>query len=165
MSISHFCHSDCAFVLSPFTDPVSFATLSFAIESGGEAAYLGASLVLQNSSYLEVAAVRRIVCYSCLCIPLIDLLLQTIAPVEARQASWVSNAVLNGTPWNGPFDTPLTPSNMISLASKSNIVHSNFPKKPDKSIQPPLSSLARPRTHRCPSSPCRFSPSTLRTRR
>ncbi|KAI0696342.1 ferritin-like domain-containing protein [Cytidiella melzeri] len=81
----------------PLDDVASFVSTSFALESAGEAAYIGAGALLQNKSLVTTAA--------------------QILAVEARQASWVSSAALNNTPWNGPFDTPLNASAVFSLAS------------------------------------------------
>lgn len=81
----------------PFTDPLSFVTLAFALESAGESAYLGAAASLTNKSALTLAG--------------------TILAVEARQAGYIGDAVLNNTPWNGPFDSPLNASEVFSLAS------------------------------------------------
>ncbi|PSR74736.1 hypothetical protein PHLCEN_2v9615 [Hermanssonia centrifuga] len=80
----------------PFTDPASFASISFALESAGESAYLGAVSLIQNKSILTTAG--------------------SILAVEARQASYVGSSVLNNTPFNGPFDTPLNASAVWSLA-------------------------------------------------
>ncbi|THG99394.1 hypothetical protein EW026_g2949 [Hermanssonia centrifuga] len=82
----------------PFTDPASFASISFALESAGESAYLGAVSLIQNKTILTTAG--------------------SILTVEARQASYVGSSVLNNTPFNGPFDTPLNASAVWSLASQ-----------------------------------------------
>ncbi|KAI0826021.1 ferritin-like domain-containing protein [Irpex lacteus] len=81
----------------PLDTVQDFVSTSFSLESAGEAAYLGAGSLLQNKSLVPIAA--------------------SILAVEARQASWVSSAALNATPWNGPFDTPLNASAIFSLAS------------------------------------------------
>ncbi len=44
-------------IFSPVTDPVSFVTISFALESAGESAYLGALSVLQNKTTVTTAGV------------------------------------------------------------------------------------------------------------
>ncbi|KAH9912573.1 ferritin-like domain-containing protein [Fomitopsis serialis] len=83
---------------SPYTDPRSFVSLSFAIEGVGAAAYLGASKFIDDKDTLGVAA--------------------SILSIEERQVAWVSSAVLKQQPWDGPFETPLSPSGAYSLASQ-----------------------------------------------
>lgn len=102
-------------ICSPYTDPRSFASLSFAIEGVGAAAYQGAAKYIDDKDTLGVAAVRRV-------IPHVDdvvhteTLGQSILSVEQRQAAWVSSAVLKQQPWNGPFETTLSPTGAYSLA-------------------------------------------------
>ncbi|KAI0088359.1 ferritin-like domain-containing protein [Irpex rosettiformis] len=81
----------------PLNTVQDFVTTSFALESAGQAAYLGAGSLLQNKSLIPVTG--------------------SILSVEGRQASWISSAALNATPWNGPFDTPINASDIFSLAS------------------------------------------------
>lgn len=106
-------------MFSPLTDVVSFVNLAFALESAGESAYLGAASLIQNKSILTTAAVRISSCPWDEFGLIVGAILQTILAVEARQASWVSSAALNSTPFNGPFDTPLNTSAVFSLAGKS----------------------------------------------
>ncbi|KAI0767666.1 ferritin-like domain-containing protein [Fomes fomentarius] len=80
----------------PHTDPRSFAALSQVLESVGGSAYLGAAQLVSNKDILTAAA--------------------SILAVESRHAGWVSSAVLKHQPWNGPFDTPISPSGAFSLA-------------------------------------------------
>lgn len=82
----------------PYNDPKSFAALSMALETVGTSAYMGAAQLLQNKDTLTTAA--------------------SILTVESRQAAWVGSAVLKGTPWDGPFETPLSPDGIYSLASQ-----------------------------------------------
>ncbi|GJE93087.1 ferritin-like domain-containing protein [Phanerochaete sordida] len=80
----------------PVHQPADMVAISFALESTGEAAYMGGLQVLQNKQILTTAA--------------------SIEGVEARQSSFLSG--LNGlAPWYGPFDTPLNMTQVISLAS------------------------------------------------
>lgn len=69
-----------------------------ALETVGQSAYMGAAPLLSDKNTLETAA--------------------TILVVEARQAAWVGSAVLKGPAWDGPFETPLGPSAVFSLACK-----------------------------------------------
>ncbi|KAH9894777.1 ferritin-like domain-containing protein [Cubamyces lactineus] len=82
----------------PYDSPESFAGLSMALESVGDAAYLGAAHLVSDKGVLTDAA--------------------SILSVEARHAGWVSASVLKNQPWNGPFDAPLTTSGAFSLASQ-----------------------------------------------
>lgn len=82
----------------PYNDPKSFAALSMALETVGASAYMGAAHLLQNKDTLTEAA--------------------SILAVESRQAAWVSSAVLKGSAWDGPFETPLTMEAVFSLASQ-----------------------------------------------
>lgn len=67
-----------------------------ALETVGESAYMGAAPLLQDKNTLGTAA--------------------TILTTEARQAAWVASAVVKGAAWNGPFETPLGPNAVFSLA-------------------------------------------------
>ncbi|KAI0656594.1 ferritin-like domain-containing protein [Cubamyces menziesii] len=82
----------------PYDSPESFAELSMALESVGDAAYLGAAHLVSDKGVLTDAA--------------------SILSVEGRHAGWVSASVLKNQPWNGPFDAPITPSGAFSLASQ-----------------------------------------------
>ncbi|KAI0672131.1 ferritin-like domain-containing protein [Trametes maxima] len=82
----------------PDDTPQSFVATSMVLETVGASAYLGGARYLtDNTDYLTAAG--------------------SILSVEARQASWVSSAVMKNQPWNGPYDTPLTPSGAYSLAA------------------------------------------------
>ncbi|EIW62541.1 uncharacterized protein TRAVEDRAFT_42899 [Trametes versicolor FP-101664 SS1] len=81
----------------PFTDPRSFAALSMPLEDVGDSAYIGAAQLVSDKGVLTDAA--------------------SILSVEARHAAWVSSAVLKFQGWNGPFDSPLSPSAAFSIAS------------------------------------------------
>ncbi|OBZ76928.1 Protein rds1 [Grifola frondosa] len=81
----------------PYTDPKSFAALSMALETVGASAYLGAARYIQDKDTLTAAG--------------------SILAVESRQAGWVSSSVLKLQPWDGAYETPLTPSGAYSLAA------------------------------------------------
>ncbi|EKM57289.1 uncharacterized protein PHACADRAFT_208391 [Phanerochaete carnosa HHB-10118-sp] len=92
----------------PINQVSDVVAISFALESTGEAAYMGGLQVLENKQVLTTAA--------------------SIEAVEARQSSFVAG--LNGlAPWYGPFDTPLNETQVISLASGFIVScpSSNFP--------------------------------------
>jgi len=82
----------------PYDDPKSFAALSMALETVGASAYIGAAQLLENKDTLTEAA--------------------SILGVESRQAAWVSSAVLKGSAWDGPYETPLSMDGVFSLASQ-----------------------------------------------
>ncbi|KAI0326830.1 hypothetical protein GY45DRAFT_56731 [Cubamyces sp. BRFM 1775] len=82
----------------PYDSPESFAELSMALESVGDAAYLGAAHLISDKGVLTDAA--------------------SILSIEGRHAGWVSASVLKNQPWNGPFDAPITTSGAFSLASQ-----------------------------------------------
>lgn len=82
----------------PYNDPKSFAALSMALETVGASAYIGAAQFLENKDVLTEAA--------------------SILGVESRQAGWVSSAVLKGSAWDGPFETPLSMDGVYSIASQ-----------------------------------------------
>ncbi|KAI0260678.1 ferritin-like domain-containing protein [Gloeopeniophorella convolvens] len=81
----------------PYTDPKSFVTLSHALETVGDSAYIGASRFVQSKDTLVAAA--------------------TILSVEARHSAWLDSAVRKGSPWSSSFDTPLDPDQAFTLAS------------------------------------------------
>ncbi|KAI0725935.1 ferritin-like domain-containing protein [Fomitopsis betulina] len=82
----------------PITDPHSFVELAFALEGVGAAAYLGAAQYIDDKATLTVAG--------------------SILAIEERQASWISSSVLKQQPWNGAFETYLSPTGVYSLASQ-----------------------------------------------
>lgn len=69
-----------------------------ALETVGQSAYMGAAPLLTDKNTLAVAS--------------------TILTVEGRQAAWVASSVFNGPAWSGPFETPLGPNGVFSLASQ-----------------------------------------------
>ena len=85
-----------------------------ALETVGQSAYMGAARLIEDKDTLTDAAVS----------PLNDRLdsfsqsSQSIMTVEGRQAAWVGSAVLKGTAWDGPFETPLSANGVYSLACK-----------------------------------------------
>ncbi|KAH9944919.1 ferritin-like domain-containing protein [Amylocystis lapponica] len=81
----------------PYTDPLSFATLSRTFEGVGAAAYMGATQFISDKDTLLASV--------------------SIAETEARQNSWVAAAVQQQQPWDGPFATPLSFSGAYSLAA------------------------------------------------
>ncbi|OSC99381.1 hypothetical protein PYCCODRAFT_1427221 [Trametes coccinea BRFM310] len=81
----------------PYDSPASAVDMSLALESVGDAAYLGAAQLVSDKGVLTDAA--------------------SVLSVEARHSAWLSSAVQKNQPWNGPFDAPLTPSGAFSLAS------------------------------------------------
>lgn len=72
----------------PYNSVASFLGLSSAIENVGVAAYLGAANKITDPEYVTVAG--------------------SILTVEARHQAWMNSAVLKGSAWNGPEDTPLS---------------------------------------------------------
>jgi hypothetical protein len=81
----------------PDTDPISFVTTSFMLETVGVSAYSGAAQFLSNSDYVTSSA--------------------AILAVEARQSAWINSAVLKANPWNTAFDTPLDLNHVWTVAS------------------------------------------------
>ncbi|KAI0373539.1 hypothetical protein BV20DRAFT_1033848 [Pilatotrama ljubarskyi] len=109
----------------PYDSPAAFLALSQALESVGDAAYLGAAQFVSDKTVLTAAA--------------------SILSVEARHAGWVSSSVQKQQPWNGAFEAPLTPSGAYSLASLfvTNCPSSN-PALPVKTFPPLTISEAAP---------------------
>ncbi|KAG1808918.1 ferritin-like domain-containing protein [Suillus subaureus] len=81
----------------PDTDPISFVTTSFMLETVGVSAYSGAAQFLSNSDYITSSG--------------------AILAVEARQSAWINSAVLKANPWNTAFDTPLDLNHVWTIAS------------------------------------------------
>ncbi|KAI0922731.1 hypothetical protein AcV5_009628 [Taiwanofungus camphoratus] len=117
----------------PYSDPQGFVALAMAIEGVGASAYLGASKFLSDKDTLAAAA--------------------SILAVEQRQESWISSSVLKLQPWDGPFETPLSPSGVYSLAAQ---FITSCP-----SSNPPLPVTPLPALTLSPSSPAPNSSVTL----
>ncbi|THH05403.1 hypothetical protein EW146_g9913 [Bondarzewia mesenterica] len=81
----------------PYDDPKSFVAVSYALESVGDSAYVGASKFIHNKDYLLAAA--------------------TILSTEARHSAWINSAVREGNPWSGPYETPLDLNQVYTIAS------------------------------------------------
>ncbi|KAI0319459.1 ferritin-like domain-containing protein [Amylostereum chailletii] len=81
----------------PYTDPLSFVSLSRALEGVGTSAYIGASTFIQNKDYLLAAA--------------------TVLSTEARHSTWADSAVRHSAGWSGPYDTPLDLNQVYTIAS------------------------------------------------
>ncbi|KAK7469126.1 hypothetical protein VKT23_003617 [Stygiomarasmius scandens] len=81
----------------PYTDPKSFVELSAAFETVGSSAYTGAAALINNKDYLTAAG--------------------TILVVEARHSSWVDSSVERQNAWSGPYEVPLSPNDVFTIAS------------------------------------------------
>lgn len=81
----------------PYTDPTSFATLAFLLETVGDSAYTGAARYIADGSTLQIAA--------------------SILSVEARHSAWIKSAALHSYPWSSPYDTALDGDLVYTLAS------------------------------------------------
>jgi hypothetical protein len=81
----------------PYTDVTSFRALALILEGVGVSAYLGAADLFNNDATdLTTAA--------------------AILGTEARHAAWI--ATVNGAdPWSDPFDGPLNPNAVFTLAA------------------------------------------------
>ncbi|KAI0819870.1 ferritin-like domain-containing protein [Trametes gibbosa] len=73
-----------------YTDLPTFVNLAQQIETIAASAYIGLGSVLNNTGSLEDA--------------------QSIAAAKARQAGWITSTVQGNQPWDGAFETPLTPN-------------------------------------------------------
>ncbi|KAF2763999.1 hypothetical protein EJ03DRAFT_332250 [Teratosphaeria nubilosa] len=80
----------------PYTDVVSFITLSSVLEGVGTSAYLGAAGLITDKNYLTAAG--------------------AILAVEAEHTSY-QRAAVNKVPIANPFGTPLDPTSSYSLAA------------------------------------------------
>ncbi|KAJ7633454.1 ferritin-like domain-containing protein [Mycena polygramma] len=80
----------------PITGVQSFVDLSAVLEAVGAAAYTGGAHLIHNKNYLTVAA--------------------SILAVEGRHASWINSAAKKNNAWNSAFETPLSLSEVYSLA-------------------------------------------------
>ncbi|KAI0672178.1 ferritin-like domain-containing protein [Trametes maxima] len=78
-----------------YTDVQSFVELAAKLESISAGAYLGLARHIDDKGTLNTGA--------------------AIAATEARQAGWISSAVLKNQPWDGAFETPISPSVAWSL--------------------------------------------------
>ncbi|THH06657.1 hypothetical protein EW145_g3932 [Phellinidium pouzarii] len=82
---------------SAYASPKAFLAASQILEGVGTSAYLGAAQDITDPDTLTDAG--------------------AILAVEAQHNSWISSTGLMGTPWSGPFDTPLDQNQVFTLAS------------------------------------------------
>ncbi|KAI0059286.1 hypothetical protein BV25DRAFT_1136796 [Artomyces pyxidatus] len=75
----------------------TFIAISDMLETVGTSAYSGSAHYLQNKDLLTTAG--------------------AILAVEARQSTWINNAVRGGNPWSTAYDTPLDLNQVFTLAS------------------------------------------------
>jgi len=82
----------------PYTDPKSFVSLAASIEGVGTAAYTGAAHYITAPGAITDAA--------------------SILATEGRHDAWMMSAALEGAPWSGPYQTPLNPDEVYSIAAQ-----------------------------------------------
>ncbi|KAH8111505.1 ferritin-like domain-containing protein [Phellopilus nigrolimitatus] len=87
----------------PATDPKSFVMLSQILEGVGTSAYLGGAQYLSAAQSLPSPSVLTTA--------------GSILATEARHAAWVASSASGGTPWSGPFETPLDQNQVYTLAA------------------------------------------------
>ncbi|KAL1948310.1 hypothetical protein VTO73DRAFT_12385 [Trametes versicolor] len=88
---------------SAYTDVTSFVNLAQKIESIGASAYLGLAGALNVTTLKEDQTTLVLTAGG------------SVAAAKARQAGWITSAVQQRQPWDGAFETPLTPSAAWSL--------------------------------------------------
>ncbi|THG98083.1 hypothetical protein EW145_g7483, partial [Phellinidium pouzarii] len=81
-----------------YTTPGDVFKTSLMLERVGTAAYLGAAHFLTDPNVITAAG--------------------AILTTEARQASWTNSAVFMREGWPGPYETPLTPNQVYTIASQ-----------------------------------------------
>ncbi|KAA1478046.1 hypothetical protein DENSPDRAFT_885585 [Dentipellis sp. KUC8613] len=105
----------------------NFVELSDLFETVGASAYSGSAHYLNKSDLLTVAA--------------------SILATEARQSTWINNAIRGANPWSTAFETPLDLNQVFTLASGVIVsCPSSNPAIPPVSLNPPLT--ATPATAR-----------------
>ncbi|KAI0634580.1 ferritin-like domain-containing protein [Trametes polyzona] len=88
----------------PITDVQSFVNLAQKIETIGASAYIGLGGYLDNSTAIGSSSLRGAITAAV-----------SIAATKARQAGWITATVLHQQPWDGAFETPLSPVAAWSL--------------------------------------------------
>ncbi|KAL7414349.1 ferritin-like domain-containing protein [Mrakia frigida] len=81
----------------PYDGVTGFLGLSAIIENVGTSAYLGAASLITDPAYVTAAG--------------------SILTTEARHQAWLNSAVLKGSAWSGPEDTPLGFSQVFTIAA------------------------------------------------
>ncbi|KAH9848118.1 ferritin-like domain-containing protein [Lenzites betulinus] len=82
-----------------YDDLPTFINLAQQIESIAASAYIGLGSVLNNTGSLEDDQIRVALTGGA-----------SIAAAKARQAGWITATALGEQPWDGAFETPLTPN-------------------------------------------------------